>query len=311
MSNLSVLTQLQSTSTEPFPPVALTKPPRPVSAPCPNFSKPIAADPLPTTDSKSINADQAQAGLKAHRRSVGAHEVQARIQAARRSLTAAQPPTEAFQRKLDQSSDLIHPALRARSGVTPNSDRARSLKSRSKQDQSIDAVIRRLSAEIDSGQLNLARDVPPVPALPAFHSPASGRPRSYQPASSRSSVTKRRSPLSIVSSADDSEETPCHTSEQTSTQTSRQTSRRASTSASSQTSKSDDSNDLDDDDKPAKIRVISLESHKAGHVQQQQQPARQPSPSSSQPTISNSKPQRVKSRSPWHTISRRRILCFV
>ncbi|EMD85704.1 hypothetical protein COCC4DRAFT_152935 [Bipolaris maydis ATCC 48331] len=286
MSNLSVLTQLQSTSTEPFPPVALTKPPRPVSAPCPNFSKPIAADPLPTTDSKSV----------------GAHEVQARIQAARRSLTAAQPPTEAFQRKLDQSSDLIHPALRARSGVTPNSDRARSLKSRSKQDQSIDAVIRRLSAEIDSGQLNLARDVPPVPALPAFHSPASGRPRSYQPASSRSSVTKRRSPLSIVSSADvaDSEETPCHTSEQTSTQTSRQTSRRASTSASSH-----------DDDKPAKIRVISLESHKAGHVQQQQQPARQPSPSSSQPTISNSKPQRVKSRSPWHTISRRRILCFV
>ncbi|EMD63402.1 hypothetical protein COCSADRAFT_143355 [Bipolaris sorokiniana ND90Pr] len=295
MSNLSVLTQLQSTSTEPFPPVTLTKPLRPVSAPCPNFSKPIAADPPPTTDSKSV----------------GAHEVQARIQAARRSLTAAQPPTEAFQRKLDQSPDLIHPALRARSGVTPNGDRARSLKSRSKQDQSIDAVIRRLSAEIDSGHLNLARDVPPVPALPAFHSPVSGRPRSYQPASSRSSVTNRRSPLSIVSSADDSEETPCHTSGQTSTQTSRQTSRRSSTSASSQTSKSDDSNDLDDDDKPAKIRVISLESHKAGHVQQQQQSARQPSPSSSQPNISHSKPQRVKSRSPWHSISRRRILCFV
>ncbi|EUC44868.1 hypothetical protein COCMIDRAFT_97034 [Bipolaris oryzae ATCC 44560] len=302
MSNLSVLTQPQSTCTEPFPPVVLTKPSRPVSAPCPNFSKPIAADPLPTTDSKSV----------------GAHEVQARIQAARRSLTAAQPPTEAFQRKLDQSSDLIHPALRARSGVTPNGDRARSLKSRSKQDQSIDAVIRRLSAEIDSGQLNLARDVPPVPALPAFHSPASDRPRSYQPASSRSSVTKRRSPLSIVSSADvaDSEETPCHTSEQTSTQTSRQTSRRTSTSASSQTSKSDDGNDLEDDDKPAKIRVISLESHKAGQAQQQQQSARQSSPSSSSsssspPTISHSKPQRVKSRSPWHTISRRRILCFV
>ncbi|EUC37194.1 hypothetical protein COCCADRAFT_85985 [Bipolaris zeicola 26-R-13] len=290
MSNLSLLTQPQSTSIEPFPPAALTKPPRPVSAPCPNFSKPIAADPLPATDSKSV----------------GAHEVQARIQAARRSLTAAQPPTEAFQRKLDQSPDLIHPALRARSGVTPNGDRARSLKSRSKQDQSIDAVIRRLSAEIDSGQLNLARDVPPVPALPAFHSPASGRPRSYQPASSRSSVTKRRSPLSIVSSADvaDSEETPCHTSGQTSTQTSRQTSRRTSTSASSH-----------DDDKPAKIRVISLESHKASHVQQQQQQsARQSSPStssSSPPTISHSKPQRVKSRSPWHTISRRRILCFV
>lgn len=78
-----------------------------------------------------------------------------------------------------------------------------------------------------------------------------------------------------------------------------------------ETSKSDDSNDLDDDDKPAKIRVISLESHKAGHVQQQQQSARQPSPSSSQPNISHSKPQRVKSRSPWHSISRRRILCFV
>lgn len=82
-----------------------------------------------------------------------------------------------------------------------------------------------------------------------------------------------------------------------------------------ETSKSDDSNDLDDDDKPAKIRVISLESHKASHVQQQQQQsARQSSPStssSSPPTISHSKPQRVKSRSPWHTISRRRILCFV
>ncbi|USP77470.1 uncharacterized protein yc1106_04744 [Curvularia clavata] len=307
MSSLSSTNQATKTSpTEPFPTITVTKPARPVSAPCPNFSKPIITDPPTSTNSnrKSVDAQEVQARIRAHRKSVGAHEVQARIQAARRSLTAAQPPTEAFQRKLEQNPDLIHPALRARSGVTSNSERSRSHKSRIHQDQSIDAVIRRLSAEINGEHPKHPADVPPVPALPTLTSSGMGRPRSYQPGSSRSSVTKRRSPLSIVSSPDDYDE-----SEETSAQTSRHTSRRASTSASSQTSKSS-TNDLDDDASNEKIRVVSIAAHESGHIQHQHEPTPQPSPCLS-PTISRPKSQPVKHRSPWPTLTRRRILCFV
>jgi uncharacterized protein (DUF2252 family) len=104
---------------------------------------------------------------------VAAEELQARIKAARRSRTASQPLPEAVRRKLDHSADLMHPALRARSGVTPNSSRPISHRTKSREDLSIDAVIRRLSMEIDGqnsvrgrrqpGSLHLADDIPPVP----------------------------------------------------------------------------------------------------------------------------------------------------
>jgi hypothetical protein len=176
--------------------IATTKPPRPTSAPYPNFSKPLAKEDAPTANPKLVAAE----------------ELQARIKAARRSRTASQPLPEAVRRKLDHSADLMHPALRARSGVTPNSNRPISHRTKSREDLSIDAVIRRLSMEIDGqnsvrgrrqpGSLHLADDIPPVPTLPAFPPAATYRPRPRQTASSRSSITKKRSPLSYVSSPD-------------------------------------------------------------------------------------------------------------
>jgi hypothetical protein len=179
--------------------IATTKSPRPTSAPFPHFSRPLAPEDAPTTNPKLVAAE----------------ELQARIKAARRSRTASQPLPEAVRRKLDHSSDLMHPALRARSSVTPNHTRTASQRPKSREGLSIDAVIRRLSMEIDGqngvrgrrppvpGQsLHLSDDVPPVPTLPAFPPAATYRPRPRQTASSRSSMTKRRSPLSNVSSPD-------------------------------------------------------------------------------------------------------------
>lgn len=224
MSSLPLLSPVDDISTHPVPAATAPKPPRPISAPPPNFSKPIAAGPCPATTTKSadtqesqkginpanrksVGAQELQARLKENRKSVGAQEVQARIQAARRSLPASHLLSEAARRQLELPSDLIHPALRARSGVTPNFERSRSLKSRPREDLSIDAVIRRLSSEVSAeaagSHLKLSGDVPPVPALPAFPPPATSRPRPHQTASRRSSMTTRRSPLSIVSSADD------------------------------------------------------------------------------------------------------------
>ncbi|KAI4956558.1 hypothetical protein J4E91_000770 [Alternaria rosae] len=180
-------------------PIATIKPSRPTSAPFTNFSKPLAQEDAPAANPKLVAAE----------------ELQARIKAARRSRTASQPLPEAVRRKLDHSSDLIHPALRARSGVTPNPARTVSHRPKSREGLSIDAVIRRLSMEIDeqtrvggrgppvSGQpSHLSDNIPPVPTLPAFPPAATYRPRPRQTASSRSSMTKRRSPLSNVSSPD-------------------------------------------------------------------------------------------------------------
>jgi hypothetical protein len=175
-------------------PAATAKSPRPTSAPYPNFSKPLAKETAATTEPKLVAAE----------------ELQARIKAARRSRTATQPLPEAVRRKLDHSSDLIHPALRARSGVTPNSNRPTSHRTKSREDLSIDAVIRRLSMEIDGQNSTKGRqlpdDIPPVPTLPAFPPAASYRPRPRQTASRRSSMTMRRSPLSNVSSPDGKQE---------------------------------------------------------------------------------------------------------
>jgi hypothetical protein len=175
-------------------PAATTKSPRPTSAPYPNFSKPLAKETAPTTEPKLVAAE----------------ELQARIKAARRSRTVTQPLPEAVRRKLDPSSDLIHPALRARSGVTPNPKRPTSHRPKSREDLSIDAVIRRLSMEVDGQNStrgrHLSEDIPPVPTLPAFPPAASYRPRPRQTASRRSSMTMRRSPLSNVSSPDGKQE---------------------------------------------------------------------------------------------------------
>jgi hypothetical protein len=150
-----------------------------------NFSKPLAKDSPPVASPKLV----------------GPEELQARIKAARISRTASQPLPEAVRRKLDHSSDPIHPALRARSSVAPNVNRGPSYKCKSREDLSIDAVIRRLSTDT-SGQDTLQLPIPPVPALPAFLSPGTHRPRQYQSTSRRSSMTRQKSPLSNVSSPD-------------------------------------------------------------------------------------------------------------
>jgi hypothetical protein len=88
--------------------------------------------------------------------------------------------------------------------VTPNINRGPSHKCKSREDLSIDAVIRRLSTESGGRDtLQLPDGIPPVPALPAFPPLGTHRPRQYPPSSSRrSSMTKRKSPLSNVSSPD-------------------------------------------------------------------------------------------------------------
>ncbi|RYN65123.1 hypothetical protein AA0118_g3477 [Alternaria tenuissima] len=262
---------------------ATAKSPRPTSAPYPNFSKPLAKETAATTEPKLVAAE----------------ELQARIKAARRSRTATQPLPEAVRRKLDHSSDLIHPALRARSGVTPNSNWPTSHRTKSREDLSIDAVIRRLSMEIDGQNSTKGRqlpdDIPPVPTLPAFPPAASYRPRPRQTASRRSSMTMRRSPLSNVSSPDDSAETSSHTSRRTS--------------ASSRTSKSEESKDGGDDNDEM-VRVISTETSKA-RLAKRKHISEPPAVSQPPPSILRSTSQRAKSRSSWHTISRRSILCSV
>ncbi|KAG9189231.1 hypothetical protein G6011_06099 [Alternaria panax] len=264
-------------------PAATAKSPRPTSAPYPNFSKHLAKETVPTAEPKLVAAE----------------ELQARIKAARRSRTATQPLPEAVRRKLDHSSDLIHPALRARSSVTPNPNRPISHRSKSREDLSIDAVIRRLSMEIDGQNSTrghyLPDDIPPVPTLPAFPPAVSYRPRPRQTASRRSSMTMRRSPLSNVSSPDDSAETSSHTSRRTS--------------ASSRTSKSEESKDGDHDNDEV-VRVISTQTSKARfakrkHISEPQAVSQTP------PSILRSTSPRAKSRSSWHTISRRSILCSV
>jgi hypothetical protein len=189
--------------------------------------------------------------------------------------------------------------LRARSGVTPNSNRPTSHRTKSREDLSIDAVIRRLSMEIDGQNSTKGRqlpdDIPPVPTLPAFPPAASYRPRPRQTASRRSSMTMRRSPLSNVSSPDDSAETSSHTSRRTS--------------ASSRTSKSEESKDGGDDNDEM-VRVISTETSKA-RLAKRKHISEPPAVSQPPPSILRSTSQRAKSRSSWHTISRRSILCSV
>lgn len=210
MSTLPLLSHAQDISTEPVSAATATatKPARPISAPPPNFSKPISVGLGLATSPESVDTQEPQKNINsANRKSVGAQELQARIKAARRSLPASHVLSEAARRQLEIPSDLIHPALRARSGVSPKFERSRSFKSKSREDLSIDAVIRRLSSEVSAeaagSHLKIPGDAPPVPALPAFPPPATHRPRPYQSASRRSSMTTRRSPLSIVSSADD------------------------------------------------------------------------------------------------------------
>jgi hypothetical protein len=160
-------------------------------------------------------------------------------------------------------------------------------------------VIRRLSMEVDGQNStrgrHLSEDIPPVPTLPAFPPAASYRPRPRQTASRRSSMTMRRSPLSNVSSPDDSAETSSHTSRRTS--------------ASSRTSKSEESKDGNDDNDEM-VRVISTQTSKARlakrkHISEPQAVSQPP------PSILRSTSQRAKSRSSWHTLSRRSILCSV
>jgi hypothetical protein len=192
MSNLPEQNNALRTSDEHSSATAATKPPRPKSFT--NFSKPLAIDSPPAASAKLV----------------GPEELQARIKAARRSRTASQPLPEAVRRKLENSnsSDPIHPALRARSSVTPNINRGPSHKCKSREDLSIDAVIRRFSTEsnrqsLSGDHLQLPGGIPPVPALPAFSLLGTHRPRQYpQTASSRSSICKKKSPLSNVSSPD-------------------------------------------------------------------------------------------------------------
>ncbi|KAF1935342.1 hypothetical protein EJ02DRAFT_471267 [Clathrospora elynae] len=169
-------------------------------APFRNFSKPLATDPTPATP-----------------RSVGAEELKARIKAARRTKTASQPLPEAVRRKLDRLSDPVHPASHASSGLIllPSPSRSSSHKSRGGRDVSIDAVIRRLQTEADEqsvrehghSPLSVCSQLPCGP--PAFPSLVTyqPRPRTYPPLSSRSSVTKKKSPLSNVSSPDETSRT--------------------------------------------------------------------------------------------------------
>ena len=192
---------------------AATKSPRPASLQYKNFSKPLADDLAPAAGAKPV----------------GAEELQARIKAARRSRTVSQPLPEAVQRQLDQAStnpDLLHPALRARSGLPKNLHRSASHQCKSREELSIEAVMRRFSAETE-GKGALSRSRPTTPgevsdglplasALPAHLPPASYRPRSYPTRSRRSSMTKRPSPLSYVSSPDDATDASSHTSRRTS-----------------------------------------------------------------------------------------------
>ncbi|KAF1829274.1 hypothetical protein BDW02DRAFT_574139 [Decorospora gaudefroyi] len=278
------------TSHEQQPVTAATKPSRPNSFT--NFSKPLAKD---------HPDDPAAPSPKL----VGAEELQARIKAARRTRTASQPLPEAVRRKLSHLSDPMHPALRPRSGLTPtpNLNRAPSHKCKSGQDLSIDAVIRRLQAEPDgknnrgtshqSGpgeHLQLPGGIPPVPPVPVLPPAATHRPGPYQTNSRRSSVSKRRSPLSIVSSPDDLAEASSYTSRRTS--------------ASSRTSKTDEYKEEDENDEV--IRVITHRASKARLIKRKHESEPQVPP-----RVSRSKSQRASGGRSWQGLSRRSILCSV
>ncbi|RAR11752.1 hypothetical protein DDE83_004479 [Stemphylium lycopersici] len=262
MSNLSSQKNTQDIPTISEPTAIAIESARPTSAPITTFSKPIHVERPPS----------------ANRNSVGAQELQARIKAARRSRAAVQPLPEEVRRKLDRSSNLIHPALRARSGVQPNVNRTLGHKCKTQDELSIDAVIRRLSIDANGktvgngSRLPVSGDIPPVPALPAYPPAATSRPRVYQTASSRSSMTKRRSPLSNVSCPDDPVET------------SPGTSRRTSTSASSRSSRSDEIKETDEDEHEM-IRVISSQTHKPNHGRRKSETVTHSTPSSSQPRV--------------------------
>lgn len=214
MSRSSYPETIAASLSEQRPAAAVTKSPRPASVQYRNFSKPLAEDAPPAACAKPV----------------GAEELQARIKAARRSRTVSQPLPEAVQRQLDQAStnpDLIHPALRARSGVPKGVYRSASHQCKSREELSIEAVMRRFSAETD-GKSTLSRSRPTTPgelpdglplvsSLPAHLPSASYRPRPYPTRSRRSSMTKRPSPLSYVSSPDDdSTDASSHTSRRTS-----------------------------------------------------------------------------------------------
>ncbi|KAL1796740.1 hypothetical protein ACET3X_005280 [Alternaria dauci] len=105
----------------------------------------------------------------------------------------------------------------------------------------------------------------------------------------------RRSPLSNVSSPDDSAETSSHTSRRTS--------------ASSHPSKSEESKDGSDDNDEM-VRVISTETSR-GRLTKRKHVSATPTVFQPPPSILRSTSQHAKNRSSWHTISRRSILCSV
>ncbi|EDU42385.1 hypothetical protein TUN199_06675 [Pyrenophora tritici-repentis] len=293
MSRSSYPQTIAASVSEQRPAAVPTKPSRPASVQYRNFSNPLADD-LPSA-----------VGAKP----VGAEELQARIKAARRSRTVSQPLPEAVQRQLDQAAnnpDLIHPALRARSGVPKNIHRSASHQCKPREELSIEAVMRRFSAESD-GKAGLSRSrpttpgeldgPPPVSALPAHLPPANYRPRSYPTRSRRSSMTKRPSPLSYVSSPDDSTDACSHTSRRTS--------------ASSRTSRTESKSDsCKDDDKDDMIRVVTLEASKS-RLSKRKHELESRAPPGNSPEVAQLKSPPAKNRSSWHNLSRRSILCSV